>query len=80
MTNPGVSFKTVRNTTNSIIMSPGCSIPVNTKHMYNNLYNVEPTSKTLVRRYTNGIQMFCVCWDLGVAEVSLFDQLHTRLV
>ena len=33
--------------------------PVNTKH----LYNVGSTSKTLGRRCTNVIQMFCVCWE-----------------
>ena len=27
------------------------------------LYNVGPTSKTLARRCTNVVQMFCVCWD-----------------
>ena len=27
------------------------------------LYNVGPTSKTLCRRCTNVMQMFCVCWD-----------------
>ena len=27
------------------------------------LYNVGPTSKTLGRRCTNVIQMFCVCWE-----------------
>ena len=38
------------------------SYPANTKHLYNILYNVGPTSKTLGRRCTNVIQMFCVCW------------------
>ena len=31
------------------------------------LYNVGPTSKTLDRRCTNVIQMFCVCWGNSVA-------------
>ena len=37
-------------------------IPVNTKHLYNILYNVAPTSSTLVRRCINVIQMFCECF------------------
>ena len=27
------------------------------------LYNVEPTSKPLIRRCTHVIQFFCVCWE-----------------
>ena len=35
--------------------------PTNTQHLHN-IYNVGPTSKTLVQRCTHVIQMFCVCW------------------
>ena len=34
-----------------------------TQNICIHLYNVGPTSKTLVRRCTNVIQMFCVCWE-----------------
>ena len=35
------------------------TIPANTKH----LYNIYTTSAQRRRRYTNVIQMFCVCWE-----------------
>ena len=37
------------------------------------LYNIDPTSKTLVRRCTNDVQMFCVCWDnISLLSAILF--------
>ena len=39
---------------------PQWQLPKNTKHLYIILYNVGPTSKTLGRRCTNVIQIFCV--------------------
>ena len=41
-------------------------IPANTKHLYSictTTYNARPTSKTLGRRCTNVLQVFCVFWD-----------------
>ena len=40
-------------------------VPVSTKHLYNLLYNVGPTSLTLVQHCTNVTQMCCVCWGGG---------------
>ena len=37
-------------------------LPVSEKYLYNILYNVGTTSKTLGRRCTNVVQMFSVCW------------------
>ena len=39
--------------------------PANTKHLYRpyHLYNVGPTSSTLVQHCINVIQMCCVCWE-----------------
>ena len=47
------------------VWGPWCSrptLPANRKHLYNIYYNVGSTLKTLGRRCTNVIQMFCVCW------------------
>ena len=41
------------------------AFPGNTKHLSNFLYNVCPTSSTLVQPCTNVIQMFCVYWFGG---------------
>ena len=38
------------------------SIPANTKHSHNFLYNVGPTSSTLGRRCINVMKMLCVRW------------------
>ena len=40
------------------------SIPSKHKTFVQHLYNVGPTSSTLVQHCINVAQMFCVCWDL----------------
>ena len=40
-------------------------IPIKHKTFVYHLYNVGPTSSTLVRHCTNVIQMLCVCWVLS---------------
>ena len=39
------------------------------------LYNVGPTSKTLGRRCTNIIQLFCVCWDDPLNNYFTFSDI-----
>ena len=41
-----------------------------TQNIWITLYNVGPTSKTLGRRCTNVIQMFCVCWAGQVCDTQ----------
>ena len=48
--------------------------PANTKH----LYNVGPTSSTLVQHYTNVIQMFCVHWGGPVGEPLVSPRSHVH--
>ena len=54
------------------------------KHTYkhktfvSHLYNVGPTFKTLGRRCTNVIQMFCVCW--ASMTVGYFPKISLRAV
>ena len=42
--------------------------PVNTKHVYNIMYNVGPTSKTLSRRCTNVIHFLCLLGRQQLAD------------
>ena len=58
------------------------SFPVNTKHLYNILYNVRPTSKTLGWRCTNVIQKFFVWWLLrnNIILGFMFEQSTVDLV
>ena len=52
--------------------------PENPKHLYNILYNVGPTSSTLVQHCTNVIHMFCVCRIIQhVAVQSLWSPAST---
>ena len=52
--------------------------PLNTKHLYNILYNAGLTSKTLGRRCTNVIQMFCACWAvMAVERIGLHVHSYT---
>ena len=44
------------------------------------LCNVGPTSKTLGRRCTNVIQMFCVCWDRNLPCKAKRQYMLTSLV
>ena len=46
--------------------------PVTTRHLYNILYNVGLTSKTLVRRCINFIQKLCAFWAKVVHKIWLF--------
>ena len=51
----------------------GLAGPSEDKTFVGHLYNVGPTSSTLVRHCINVIQMFCVCWDgLQVTHVIHF--------
>ena len=61
--------------------------PANTKHFVSHLYNVGPTSSTLVQHCTNVKQMFCVCWEAeykyrhntipqAVCLIILHDKCH----
>ena len=58
----------------------GWALEHNTKH----LYNVGPTSSTLVQHCTNVIQIFCVCWDIMSTNkfiwliFLLFCRRHSR--
>ena len=47
--------------------------PANTKHGY----NIYTTSKTLVQRFINVIQIFCVCW-VGVLISVMTPQLRSH--
>ena len=54
------------------------SIPANTKHSHNFLYNVGPTSKTLGRRCINVMKMLCVCLGICAGTVPP-SQAHTAV-
>ena len=65
-------FAEIRGEWRAVLDVLGDSKPVNTKH----LYNVGPTSKTLCRRCTSVIQMFCVFWELQNAVTSVINLLY----
>ena len=45
--------------------------PAKTKHFVQHLYNVGPTSSTLVQHCTNVIQMICLYWVYGNLTIGL---------
>ena len=51
-------------------------LPSKHKTFVSHLYNVGPTSKTLGRRCTNGIQMFCVYWLVALS--ALFEYIFYK--
>ena len=51
-------------------------LPRKHKTFVSHLYKVGPTSKTLGRRCTNGIQMFCVSWLVALS--ALFEYLFYK--
>ena len=52
-------------------------LPHQEKPSKHKMYNVGPTSKTLVRRCTNVIKMFCVCWEQRGTIIRLIGRIRT---